>query len=184
MGVKKCSGCKQEKLLNEFDINRKSPDGHTCYCKACQREKSAKYHPAFHALAHNPWGEHPHYQRVREYKWRKLGMLTADGSPPTYALWKALLEFQNNRCAICGSEFLIGGPRKKWSLDHDHATGLVRGILCNGKNGDNIALGRFEKQGRLNRFPQDDRSWTSRAQAYLDDPPYQKWLRMKAQTGF
>ena len=40
---------------------------------------------------------------------------------------------QNFRCAACGSDI----PRRTdgcWHTDHDHATGNVRGILCNGCN--------------------------------------------------
>ena len=185
--MKRCGKCGQEKELEEFSRDRTKREGRQSYCKACKSESDAirgviRY-PILQAQGSDPWAEHPRYQYSREYSWRTHGMKTADGSPPTYELWKALLAFQNNRCAICGSEFLIGGPRRKWSLDHDHKTGLVRGILCNGKNGDNIALGHFERQGRINRFPGDEHSWAARAQAYLDDPPYQKWLRMKAQTG-
>lgn len=36
-----------------------------------------------------------------------------------------LIDAQNNRCAIC--EKKLG---KRFCVDHDHATGKVRGILC------------------------------------------------------
>lgn len=35
---------------------------------------------------------------------------------------------QNNRCLICGVEF---DSKTKGVVDHNHKTGLVRGILCN-----------------------------------------------------
>ena len=44
----------------------------------------------------------------------------------------ALLVSQGSRCAICGID--SPGPKKDWNLDHDHVTGRVRGILCNGCN--------------------------------------------------
>lgn len=38
-----------------------------------------------------------------------------------------LLKIQNNCCAICKSS----DPKKSsWSIDHDHRTGEVRGLLC------------------------------------------------------
>jgi|SRR5215472_7685849 len=38
-----------------------------------------------------------------------------------------MLKIQNNRCAICGVEFVEG---KKVCVDHDHKLSVVRGILC------------------------------------------------------
>ena len=46
--------------------------------------------------------------------------------------YTALLETQGGGCAICG-----GGPTGKqvWlSVDHDHATGVIRGLLCHSCN--------------------------------------------------
>lgn len=40
-----------------------------------------------------------------------------------------LLEKQDYRCAVCGT-LEPGGRHKKFSLDHDHETGKIRGLLC------------------------------------------------------
>ena len=45
-------------------------------------------------------------------------------------VYDEMLESQNNACAICGSED-PGYKRGVWSVDHDHETGKVRGLLCN-----------------------------------------------------
>lgn len=54
-----------------------------------------------------------------------------------YANWrinakhrKQILEFQDNKCAICGCELNMDTAK----LDHDHNTDHVRGVLCNGCN--------------------------------------------------
>lgn len=44
-----------------------------------------------------------------------------------------LLEAQNYLCALCG-EHLINGQTKRPDIDHDHATGKIRGILHRGCN--------------------------------------------------
>lgn len=42
--------------------------------------------------------------------------------------YDAILALQNGVCAICKKPPKIGG--KKLAVDHDHKTGLIRGLLC------------------------------------------------------
>jgi hypothetical protein len=57
----------------------------------------------------------------------------------------AMLAAQGGRCAICGTDD-PGTVRGTWCLDHDHATGLPRGFLCNPCN---QGLGRFRDDPAL-----------------------------------
>lgn len=43
--------------------------------------------------------------------------------------WEAMLAEQGGRCAICRGT-RPGGRGGVWAVDHDHATGVVRGLLC------------------------------------------------------
>ena len=61
--------------------------------------------------------------RSREYLY---GMSSGD--------YEILMMFQNRSCAICGK------TSEKLVVDHDHITGLVRGLLCQGCN---VGLGQF-----------------------------------------
>lgn len=69
--------------------------------------------------------------------------------------WHRLLDAQYGACYICEKRFTRGRPPV---IDHDHRTGAVRGLLCNGCN---TTLGYHHDRGR----------WFARAAAYLTDPP-------------
>jgi len=56
-----------------------------------------------------------------------------------------LLEKQNNSCAICKTPF-IEDIKKRGSVDHDHETGKVRGLLCVTCN---LGLGAFRDDPML-----------------------------------
>ncbi|SRR6266513_3869538 len=69
-----------------------------------------------------------HPKRVKEIDRRKLLKHRYNITPEQYDI---LLESQDGKCAICG-----GGPvgRNRLSVDHDHKTGRVRGLLCQNCN--------------------------------------------------
>ena len=54
-----------------------------------------------------------------------------------------MIESQNNKCKVCKTDL---EPGKKTHVDHDHATGAVRGILCNHCN---LALGLIKDDPKI-----------------------------------
>ncbi|AKJ72242.1 hypothetical protein TPA4_77 [Tsukamurella phage TPA4] len=77
----------------------------------------------------------------------------------TYGLepheYDELLAFQDGMCAVCRKARAHTGGRL--GVDHDHATGAVRGLLCAPCN--EIVIGRYDADA------------LARAIAYLADPP-------------
>jgi len=67
-------------------------------------------------------------QRMYAYK-RSYGMTIEDRD--------AMFKLQSGRCACCG----VADPGVKLRTDHDHNTGRVRGLVCNGCN---LAVGYIE----------------------------------------
>lgn len=62
--------------------------------------------------------------RHREYLLKSVYGLTP-------GQFRTLFFRQGQRCAICGTAKPPGnGFKAQWNVDHDHATGRVRGILC------------------------------------------------------
>lgn len=131
--AKTCGVCGEAKDVGDFHRNAAKPDG-LCYdCKDCRREKVKRYQDA------NP-------DAVRESRAKFIRSQKGKAASrrrhlkKTYGITEderdAIFAAQGHRCAICqGTE---GG--RFWAVDHDHATGAVRGILCWHCN---VALGHF-----------------------------------------
>lgn len=113
-------------------------------CKSCVRERNARYYL-----------EHKEQERVRNKAYR-----TANKNRLTRTKWEQRLRYkygidvslfneilksQGGRCAICGEKAWMPGEGKRrkqtFVVDHDHATGKIRGILCGNCN---TALGQFK----------------------------------------
>lgn len=67
-----------------------------------------------------PEGRHKHREASRRYTWKARGI---DITPERY---DELLASQNGRCAICREPPIS----RRLSVDHDHATNEIRGLLC------------------------------------------------------
>lgn len=104
----RCCTCKTEKLVHEFHAARGMKDGVQNRCKDC-------YKIAYRA------GRKRWQSRHRLYKYK----LSSDELDRIFAE-------QSGKCAICRRELLKepGDRRKSAHIDHDHATGAVRGLLC------------------------------------------------------
>lgn len=100
-----------------------------------------------------------HYQRGRETGCRKGSREYGRVRHLRYCFgidaqdYDILAAKQNNRCAICGEP--PSGDGRSLRVDHDHRTGVIRGLLCHKCN---IGMGFLDKQ--------PDR--LSKVAAYLD----------------
>ena len=88
-------------------------------------------------------------QYQREYNWQHKAERQAGNRRwqlrnygLTVAQFRAILNAQENKCAICGL------PLQKTIIDHNHATGKVRGILCQTCNS---GLGCFKDETTIIR---------------------------------
>ena len=113
--LKRCTKCGEEKPLSNFHNERRSSDGVTARCKPC----TSNYGKAWRQAKGN------NYHRTQRY-----GI-----TPDEYV---EMLEEQLHTCACCGSS----NPKRKagFVIDHDHATGQIRGLLCHSCN---IGIGQL-----------------------------------------
>ena len=116
--LKWCPGCERELERAQFGRNRANADGLTGYCKPCHRDKSKQTYIRL-------------YGSSREYHLRRRYGITG-------AEYDAMVEAHGNLCALCRE-------RPPEHVDHDHVTGVVRGVLCSccnqglGNFRDNVA---------------------------------------------
>lgn len=102
------------------------------------RERARKQRESF------DWKDY--YQKNKESIRRNKRARKMMGFGLTFADWEAMLQTQHHKCLICDVEL---NEKTRPTLDHDHATGKVRGILCNVCN---RALGLFkDKQDVLKK---------------------------------
>ncbi len=118
--MKVCTKCIEEKDESLFCKKKDTKDGLSSQCKPCGNAYSLK--------------------------WRKDNPIKAKDSMRGYTLRKYaisdlvysnMLEAQNGLCKICGK---TNPDNKTLSIDHNHETGEVRGLLCSKCN---LALGGF-----------------------------------------
>ena len=112
----KCNRCGIVQDISEF-----RPHRHTC--RLCTNKYKVKYNRAIHERVVELRKQYkPKFEIIR----RKYNLQSKYGITPED--YKRMLVAQDNKCAICGrsqEEF-----KKKFSVDHNHETGAVRGLLC------------------------------------------------------
>ena len=129
---KKCTKCGEWKYIEAFGRRRDRPSGRRSKCGRCENSANRDW------IRRNP--KKRHKQRKREWQVKKAteGRLQ-EISRRTFE-WKLKTKYgmtldaytkrlasQHYECQLCGCALI---PRKNIAIDHDHTTGVIRGILC------------------------------------------------------
>jgi len=124
-----CRTCEEAKSDEEFAIRSDTGKRRTD-CTTCRGKGNlARYHSDPSAK------ERSRLISRKSAALRKYGM-----TPEEY---EELLCLTGGRCGIC---LAPPAPRRHHHIDHDHATGRVRGLLCHSCN---VALGHFRDNPHL-----------------------------------
>jgi hypothetical protein len=124
--AQKKGGCREKPCQKCNFIFRPATSGHR-YCSPCGI--STKRTVSYHA---NTRYREKHRDKVRaaksEWDLRRYGLESSD--------YHRMLHEQGGLCAICREVGAAGrGILRKLAVDHCHATGRVRGLLCHRCNG-------------------------------------------------
>ncbi|MCX6711636.1 MAG: endonuclease VII domain-containing protein [Candidatus Woesearchaeota archaeon] len=154
MQTKICTTCDIEKEICEFHKCKGGKFGVRCDCIDCVRikrkiyleknkDKTKAYSKSYYnknkellkIKSKNFWKKiqsNPEIAKQRRLEDKNRKLKTIFGI--TLNQYGQMLELQNGVCAICGKEEITIDSRshktQKLSVDHDHQTGKVRGLLC------------------------------------------------------
>lgn len=123
-GHKRCNGCKLIKSYAEFYLEAANKaDGRYSHCKTCKTASTYAWRAA---------NKETYNASMREYHKKNYGTERLYRYNLSREDYNAMLASQKGLCAICSRP----NPSIKRCLviDHCHATGKVRGILCYGCN--------------------------------------------------
>lgn len=133
-----CTRCEVPKELDQFTKNKGKPNGINSWCKRC-----------YQVHASDERENNPKQARGRCRRWREQNLdserertrgvrKTKDQTLRarfgiTLAQYEAMLVAQGGKCAICQTTE-PGGRWGTFCVDHNHATGAIRELLCSGCN--------------------------------------------------
>jgi hypothetical protein len=149
--MKKCSRCKQQKDEKEFSFQNKNQNKLMSACKECQNKKQRDFRKQNPKISKQR--DKDAYQRQKERKVKYAREYRKNNPEKTmntnlktkYGITREeyliILKNQNHRCAICGKH--QKDHSRNFALDHNHKTGKIRGILCDGCN---YGVGFLEKR--------------------------------------
>jgi len=123
-GTKRCWSCKEVRAEANFSANKDFHDGLNRTCRDCGNARASEYHKKNRKRLNGKQMERYYKdpERYADYDLkRRFGLTRGE--------YDAMLAAQNGVCAICAGT--DPGPRtKRFHVDHNHATGQVRGLLC------------------------------------------------------
>lgn len=159
--MKVCTKCGASRQISAYSKDRSKPDGRHSQCKLCHRAH-------YEAMVLRRTAEEHQRAKDRSRQWRLDNPKRASRTVRNATLKKKygitadeydrMFSAQGNSCAICGrSEH---GGNGAFHVDHDHKTGKIRAILCQGCN---TSLGHMN----------EDPSLLRKAATYLEEHGHQ-----------
>lgn len=155
-GFKRCKNCKKVLAITCFQKDSGSHDGLYYWCRVCNNARVCQYYKEHlaerKAYARKYNKKNRERIRVKCKLYTKLNKKKVKGQKLMQAYgitlndYAELLKQQKGVCAICGAL-----PENEYtgylSVDHNHKTGHVRGLLCSACN---KSLALFDKGLLLN----------------------------------
>jgi Recombination endonuclease VII len=145
--MKKCNKCNLTKSETEFHKQKDKGDGLFYCCKQCRTKYDHKHHQSksdyYKNVVKNFLVKNKDYNKTYWINYKR----------PVHGINKdkylEMFEQQKGVCAVCGypeTSKTKSGKIKRLAVDHCHATGKVRGLLCHRCN---ISIGMLREDVEL-----------------------------------
>jgi hypothetical protein len=131
--MKTCRKCNLEKSTAEFYNSKTATDKLTSWCKPCTIASAKKTVNGTTLTEYQRTWRNRNPQKRRKFYLQSYGL--------TVEQYDAKLEQQNHSCAIC--KLPTTQYRRALSVDHNHETKIVRGLLCDSCN---LLIGHAKEQ--------------------------------------
>lgn len=132
--MKTCASCGETKPVTDFHRKKASRDGLHTYCKPCTKARNSAWVKA---------NRDKHRETCA--KWYAQNKTKANAVQScwhyrkSYGITKQqfldLVAAASGKCRICNTPVVVGSRALNGAvLDHSHATGQIRGVLCHACN--------------------------------------------------
>jgi hypothetical protein len=135
---KTCSKCDKLKPLSDFSKRTDRENRYRNICKECNNTRRRNYekgNPELVAKWNKQKAKRIENDPVRFHQ-RRMSRLNSHRKRKfnlSYEEYQVMSDQQGGVCAICGKPEITkdqNGKVRSLAIDHDHATGKVRGLLC------------------------------------------------------
>lgn len=158
--IKRCSVCKEIKSLSGFHKHKNKKYGVDSWCKKCikkyrQEPKSKichnKHNKKYYAKPENKIHQTKCAKKYRDSLEGRIYKITYNYKTTRKQAIDLIRKQDQDVCECCGGNSLNG---KRLSIDHNHQTGKIRGVLCDYCN--------------LKVFAYEEKEFAIKAKLYLE----------------
>jgi hypothetical protein len=141
--TKICPSCKVSRGLDSYTPSTTSKDGYHCYCKECRAEKQRERYSRQKEINPNYVSERREWLRTYIAK-NRLDPVWVERYREKYKNYaykkkykmslldkETMLNNQGSSCLMCEKKMELD---RNCHVDHNHNTGVVRGLLCGSCN--------------------------------------------------